>query len=98
MTLGSESRAITSMSRFDVLIRVIDLAVQEDKQIDHHSHYREPDTPESPRNEPLSDFHEAPNPENLAGYKDQQQGEHDQIETGGLVETCDQKYNTRKNQ
>jgi hypothetical protein len=58
----------------------------------------EPDAPWSSRNEPLSEFDEAPKPENLAGYKDQEQGEEDQIETGELVETCFQEYNTRKDQ
>jgi hypothetical protein len=56
------------------------------------------EAPRSSRNESLSDIDEAPKPENLAGYKDQEQGEEDQIETGELVETCFQEYNTRQDQ
>jgi len=74
------------------------IAVQEDKQINHHSHNREPDAPGSSGNESLSDNDEAAKPENLAGYKDQEQGEEDQIETGELVEMCFQEYNTSKDQ
>ena len=57
------------------------VAVQQDKQIDHNSHDREPDAPGSSGNKPLFDIDQAPNPENLAGYKDQEQGEEDQLET-----------------
>jgi hypothetical protein len=42
------------------------------------------------------DIDEAPNPENLAGYKDQEQGQEDQLETAELVRTCDQESNTSK--
>ena len=55
------------------------VAVQEEKQIDHHSYDRKPDTPGFPRNEPLFDIDGAPNPENLAGYEDENYGEVDQI-------------------
>ncbi len=74
------------------------IAVQEDKQINHHSHDREPDAAGSSRDEQLSDIDEAPKPENLAGYKDQEQGEEDQLETAELVGTCDQECNTSKDQ
>jgi len=74
------------------------VAVQEDKQIDHHSHDREPDAPGSSRNQPPFEIDEAPKPENLAGYEDQEQGEEDQLETAELVGTCNQECNTSKDQ
>src|SRR5438045_4734579 len=39
-----------------------------------------------------------PKPENLAGYKHQEQGKEDQLETAELVGTCDQERNTSKDQ
>jgi hypothetical protein len=74
------------------------VAVHEDKQIKPDSHDREPEAAGSSGNEPLFDIDEAPNPENLAGYKDQEQGEDDQLETAEFVGTCDQECNTSKDQ
>jgi len=74
------------------------IAVQEDKQIKHHSHDREPDAPGSSRNESHCEIDEAPKPESLAGYKDQEQGEENQLETAELLGTCDQEYNTSNDQ
>src|SRR6266568_9284343 len=74
------------------------IAVQTDKQIDHHSDDHQPGAPGSSRNESLSDIDETPKPENLAGYKHQEQGKEDQLETAELVGTCDQERNTSKDQ
>jgi len=74
------------------------IAVEEYKQINHYSHDHEPGAPRSSRNEPLFDIDEAPNPEDLAGYKDQEQGEEHQLETAELLGTCDQECNTSKDQ
>ncbi len=62
------------------------------------AHDREPDAEGSSRNEQLSEIDEASKPENLAGYKDQEQGEEDQIETAELIGTCDEECNTSKDQ
>jgi len=74
------------------------IAVEEDQQIDQAHHDYKPDASGSSRNESLSDIDETPNPENLAGYEDQQQGELDQLETEELVGMCDQECNTSKDQ
>src|SRR5215470_12961207 len=55
------------------------VAVQEEKQIDRHSYDRKTDTPGFPRNESPFDIDDAPNPENLAGYEDENYGEVDQL-------------------
>jgi hypothetical protein len=72
------------------------VAVQEDQQLQHPCHDREPDAERSSRNESLSDINEAPKPENLAGYEDEEQGEEDQPETAELVGVCDQECSTNK--
>jgi hypothetical protein len=74
------------------------IAVQEDKQIDHHSHDREPDAPGSSGNKPLFDINQPPKPENLAGCENQEQSEEDQLETAELVGTCDQECSATKDQ
>jgi hypothetical protein len=56
-----------------VTLTPLRIAVQEDKQIDHNRHDREPDPTASFRNEPPFETDEAPNPENLTAYKDQEQ-------------------------
>ena len=63
------------------------VAVQEDKQIDQARHDREPGPAGLTGNEPLPEVDEAPDPENLAGHKDQEQGEADHLETAELVGT-----------
>ena len=74
------------------------VAVQEDKQIDQARHDREPGPAGLTGNEPLPEVEDAAKPENLAGYKDQKQGEEDQVETDELVGTCDQECDTSKDQ
>jgi len=55
-------------------------AVQEDKRIDQARHDREPGTAGLTGDEPLPEVEDTANPENLAGNKEQEQGEGDQIE------------------
>src|SRR5437773_6153821 len=74
------------------------VAVGEDKQIDHARDDRKPAAAGLTGNEPLPEVEDAAKPENLAGYKDQKQGEEDQVETDELVGTCDQECDTSKDQ
>jgi hypothetical protein len=60
------------------------VAVGEDKQIDQARDDCEPDAAGLAGNEPLPEVEDAANPENLAGDKDQEQGEEEQSEEIGV--------------
>jgi len=74
------------------------VAVQKDKRKDHHGYDRKPDAPGFSSNEAAFEIDDAPDPENLACYEDENYGEVDQLKGVELPGTSYQEGNTSKDQ